>query len=233
MEKIMNKKLVDKIVWYIPFKNLRNDIRNFLVSLETNIRLPILMTEDERELFVKSISESKEYLEFGSGGSTFIVLKTTNANIISIESDINWINHMRDNKTIFEEEQFCRLKFVHIDIGEISIMGMPKDKSKLESYPKYSEEIFKILDKNHINKIDTVLIDGRFRVACVLNTILNCNKNIKIIIHDFFNREEYHILLNYLDTIEKSNSLGVFKIKENINTDEINKLIEKYKYNPR
>ncbi|MCZ9838861.1 hypothetical protein OFR22_13900 [Brachyspira hyodysenteriae] len=229
----MNKKLVDKIVWYIPFKNLRNDIRNFLVSLETNIRLPILMTEDERELFVKSISESKEYLEFGSGGSTFIVLKTTNANIISIESDINWINHMRDNKTIFEEEQFCRLKFVHIDIGEISIMGMPKDKSKLESYPKYSEEIFKILDKNHINKIDTVLIDGRFRVACVLNTILNCNKNIKIIIHDFFNREEYHILLNYLDTIEKSNSLGVFKIKENINTDEINKLIEKYKYNPR
>ncbi|WP_239657466.1 hypothetical protein [Brachyspira hyodysenteriae] len=113
----MNKKLVDKIVWYIPFKNLRNDIRNFLVSLETNIRLPILMTEDERELFVKSISESKEYLEFGSGGSTFIVLKTTNANIISIESDINWINHMRDNKTIFEEEQFCRLKFVHIDIG--------------------------------------------------------------------------------------------------------------------
>lgn len=49
----MNKKLVDKIVWYIPFKNLRNDIRNFLVSLETNIRLPILMTEDERELFVK------------------------------------------------------------------------------------------------------------------------------------------------------------------------------------
>ncbi|AUJ49060.1 hypothetical protein [Brachyspira hyodysenteriae] len=229
----MNKKLVDKIVWYIPFKNLRNDIRIFLVSLETNIRLPILMTEDERELFVKSISESKEYLEFGSGGSTFIVLKTTNANIISIESDINWINHMRDNKTIFEEEQFCRLKFVHIDIGEISIMGMPKDKSKLESYPKYSEEIFKILDKNHINKIDTVLIDGRFRVACVLNTILNCNKNIKIIIHDFFNREEYHILLNYLDTIEKSNSLGVFKIKENINTDEINKLIEKYKYNPR
>ncbi|MCZ9877131.1 hypothetical protein OFP88_13935 [Brachyspira hyodysenteriae] len=77
------------------------------------------------------------------------------------------------------------------------------------------------------------MIDGRFRVACVLNTILNCNKNIKIIIHDFFNREEYHILLNYLDTIEKSNSLGVFKIKENINTDEINKLIEKYKYNPR
>lgn len=229
----MNKKLVDKIVWYIPFKNLRNDIRNFLVSLETNIRLPILMTEDERELFVKSISESKEYLEFGSGGSTFIVLKTTNANIISIESDINWINHMRDNKTIFEEEQFCRLKFVHIDIGEISIMGMPKDKSKLESYPKYSEEIFKILDKNKIDKIDTVLIDGRFRVACTLNTILNCNENTKIIIHDFFNRDEYHIVLNYLDIIEKANTLGVFKIKENINKNEISNIIEQYKYNPK
>ncbi|MEI0489731.1 hypothetical protein [Brachyspira pulli] len=229
----MNKKLVDKIVWYMPFKNLRNDIRNFLLSLETNIRLPILMTEDERELFVKSISESKEYLEFGSGGSTFIALKTTKANITSVESDIDWINHMRDNKTIFEEEQFCRLKFVHIDVGEISAMGMPKDKSKIENYPKYSEEIFEILDQNKIDKIDTVLIDGRFRVACALNTILNCNKNTKIIIHDFFNREEYHVVLNYLDTVEKANTLGVFKIKENINKDEINKLIEQYKYNPQ
>ena len=174
----MNKNIVNKIVWYIPFKNLRNSIRFFLYSLEIDTRLPILMSENERELFVKSISESKEYLEFGSGGSTFIVLKTTKANVISIESDINWINHMRDNKTIFEEEQFCRLKFVHIDIGEISSIGMPKDKSKMESYPKYSEEIFKRLDKNKVDKIDTVLIDGRFRVACTLNTIINCNKNI-------------------------------------------------------
>lgn len=229
----MNHKIVNKIVWFIPFKNLRNNIRFFLYSLETNVRLPILMTENERELFVKSISESKEYLEFGSGGSTFIVLRTTKANVVSIESDINWINHMRDNKTIFEEEQFCRLKFVHIDIGEISSMGMPKDKSKIETYPKYSEEIFKILDKNKIDKIDTILIDGRFRVACTLNTILNCNKNTKIIIHDFFNREEYHIVLNYLDIIEKADTLGIFKLKENINKDEISKLIEQYKYNPQ
>ena len=65
----MNKKLVDKIVWYIPFKKLRNNMRFFLYSLEIDMRLPILMTEKERELFVKSISESKEYL-YDSFGTT-------------------------------------------------------------------------------------------------------------------------------------------------------------------
>ncbi|WP_232473249.1 hypothetical protein [Brachyspira sp. SAP_772] len=69
------------------------------------------------------------------------------------------------------------------------------------------------MSKEEMNNIDTILVDGRFRVACVLNSIFYC-RNAVIIIHDFFNREYYNVLLNYLDIVEKADTLGVFKIKK-------------------
>ncbi|WP_107927272.1 hypothetical protein [Brachyspira hampsonii] len=33
----MNKKVIDDIVWYIPFKKLRNAIREYLLNISNNI----------------------------------------------------------------------------------------------------------------------------------------------------------------------------------------------------
>ncbi|MEI0844742.1 hypothetical protein R4M06_12415 [Brachyspira pilosicoli] len=259
------EKIINDIVWWIPFKSLRNAVREYLLyninlnaellkeiknsnknykelnnkidNLEEyikklNIKLPLYMSNDEKELFIKYIKNSKNYIEFGSGGSTFIVSKMTNANIISIEGDPNWIEYMRNNNTIFEAEQTSRLKFYYIDIGKVGYWSRPIDNSAEELYPNYSKYVFTKLNKDEINDIDTILIDGRFRVACALNSIFYC-RNAKIIIHDFFNREYYNILLNYLDIIEKVDTLGVFKIKKDINFYEVEKLINEYAYDIR
>ena len=60
--------------------------------------------------------------------------------------------------------------------------------------------------------------------------IIKPNDNLIILFHDFWNREHYHVVLKYLETIDRADSLGVFKVKENINKDEIFQLYEKYKY---
>ena len=215
---------IDAIVWWIPFKNLRNAVRNFLnkiaedfeelKKLKLNSTKPI-MTDLERELFINTARNSKYYLEFGGGGSTFLVLKSTDAKVVCVEGDINWINHMRMNYFIYEQELLCRLKFYHVYIGKIRDTSYPIDNSEYDKYPNYSSKIFECIDKE---KIDTVFIDGRFRVACALQSIINLNKNIVIIIHDFFDRDYYHVLLNY---------------KEKINYDEIKELIKRYQYDLR
>lgn len=112
-------------------------------------------------------------------------------------------------------------------------MGYPIEDVN-ESYTKYSSEIFNALEKNNY-KIDTVFIDGRFRVACTLKSIEKFynNKDLRIIIHDFWNREHYHIVLNYLDVVDKVDTLGVFKIKENINFDKLKNDYDEYKNNPK
>ena len=241
------KKDIDNIVWWIPFKKLRNSVRNFLNSLfdlnlsimesklynDKFISTKPIMTDKERKLFIDTIVDSKYYLEFGAGGSTFLALKTTNAKVFSVEADSNWINYMRKNYFIYEQELLFRLVFYYIYIGEIKSISYPVDDSKQNNYPNYSSQIFKYLGDDIINKIDIVFIDGRFRVACALNSIINVNKNTKIIIHDFFDRDYYHILLNYLDIIEKSDSLGVFKIKDNMDYDEVKELVKLYCYDKR
>lgn len=133
-------------------------------------------SEAERKLFTSHILDTKNYLEFGCGGSTCLVLQVTNANIVSIDSDKKFINYL--NKRCFKKLQDkSRVRFIHIDIGKVKSWGRPKNNSKYDSWPKYSSLVFNVLDKKFIESIDTVFIDGRFRVACVLQTLMNCSKN--------------------------------------------------------
>ena len=72
----------------------------------------------------------------------------------------------------------------------------------------------------HFKNFDLVFVDGRFRVACVLQTILNC-KNPIILVHDYPDRGYYHIIEKYLNVIEAKNSLYVFRKKENISDEDV------------
>ena len=78
------------------------------------------------------------------------------------------------------------------------------------------------------------LIDGRFRVACTLKLILECHKNsdLKILIHDFWDREEYHVVLRYLDIVDKADTIGLFSIKEPVDLESVRTDYGAYKVNP-
>lgn len=210
---------------FIQIKNkflLKSDQKSISPKL-----FPIALSEKEKKFLIKHCQKCNNYLEFGSGGSTFLVLlNTAIKNITSIESDPNWISYLEKWDFIINKEKEERLKFKYINIGKVGFLGIPKDPEAKNLYPSYSNEIFKE-EKN----FDFVFIDGRFRVACALQTILNCNKNTTILIHDFNNREEYHCILKYLDILDTMDTMAIFKIKENINTQEILKDYETYKYN--
>lgn len=55
---------------------------------------PVGMTEKEQNFFIDNISGARNYLEYGTGGSTFLALQHSNANITAVESDPAWINYM-------------------------------------------------------------------------------------------------------------------------------------------
>ena len=224
---------IDTIVRYIPIKKLRNSIRNLLVAhFENKFDISILLTENEKLEYLNCIKKSNFYLEFGAGGSTYYALKNTNSIVISVESDLNWINYLRKNDYILSMENFNRLKFFHADIGEILSFGYPINKENNKNkYHNYYDGVFNLFIE-HLDKINVVFIDGRFRVACALNTILYCykNKDIIIMMNDFFNRENYHIVLKFLECIKHIDQLCIFRIKDNINHDEVKRTLEEYKY---
>lgn len=93
----------------------------------------------------------------------------------------------------------------------------------------YSQHVYDILGNEYTSKIDTLFIDGCFRVAC----ILNLGKNTVIIIHDFWNREDYHVVLKFLDKIDYLDSIGIFKQKNNIDKNLVMDIYNLYNYDYR
>ena len=192
---------------------------------------PWVMTKAEKAGFDKVIKNSKQYLEFGSGGSTIRAVLKSKARIWSVDSSKEWLKFMRKYIRIRIAEG-KRLDFYTSEIGKTKDWGFPVDDSAKDLFPKYSAAIFETLDSA---KLDTIFIDGRFRVACTLATILQIqgDREKTLMIHDFWHREHYHKVLEYLETVEKIDSLGIFKVKAEVDLDEVKQEYEHYKFDPR
>ena len=169
------------------------------------------MSDREKVLFKKYVSKSVHYAEFGSGGSTLYVDKQPNIlSCISVESDPAFADKIRSE---------CKKSSVcHADIGAVSGWGYPADTTPSDKWLNYS--------KYDVGTPDTILIDGRFRVACILQSCLT-HPNAVLMIHDFTNRPEYHCVLPYLNIIEVADTLVVATIQLN---DSIHELYERYKF---
>ena len=135
---------------------------------------------------------------------------------------------MREYRIVRKNEG-KRLSLFHENVGQTGSWGFPTNEDFKDLFPNYSSTIFNEIDTS---KIDTALVDGRFRVACTLKTILEChsNENLTILIHDFWNREKYHIVLQYLDVVDRADTLGVFSIKDDLDIGSAKKDYEKYKF---
>lgn len=214
---------------------IKNIARKIVVKFNPYSPYPIAydfrMSKKEIGLYDKIVSDSKHYLEFGLGGSTLRALQKSNAKIETIDTSKEWIGIIKKYWYI-RKNLNKKLTIHYIDIGPTKEWGYPIDDKNKEKFPLFSKSIFEKIDPK---KIDTVLVDGRFRVACTLRTIIKChsNKNLKIMIHDFWNRPHYHDVLKFLDVIDKSDTLGVFKVKKEFDFDLCQKLYEEYKYNPK
>jgi hypothetical protein len=76
---------------------------------------------------------------------------------------------------------------------------------------------------------DTILIDGRFRVACGLQCCIK-HPNATILMHDFTNRPEYHVLLNYMDIVKSVDTLVCVKVKLDNDKEKLLELYDTYKF---
>ena len=182
-----------------------------------------LLTENERLFFLLILATSKKYLEFGMGGSTLLAFNTLSIEkIVSVEHNSDWFKRISEFNGIKNEEK-KRIFLEYIDLGKL-IKNRPL-KQNIKKFSDYSSLVFQKFE----NDYDFVFIDGMFRVACVLQTILNCKKDIKIMIHDINYVIKYHIVYKYLEVIYSIDTMVLFCIKKNINIEEVKKDYEIYK----
>jgi hypothetical protein len=171
------------------------------------------MSPTETALFMDLLDSSTCYLEYGAGGSTLLAVRSASKQIVSIETDSAWIARLKQHEEIAAAITAHRLIFRHIDVGPVGEWGVPKGDEKLRNWPRYAMEPFISTDFD----FDTILVDGRFRVHCLL-AIVNCaTPKARVFLHDYGFRHGYTIAEKYFDTSSNVESSVILKIRSNIN----------------
>lgn len=168
------------------------------------------------------MEESKFLLEYGSGGSTLYASKFCEK-IMSVETDwkfYKFLQKMKPNNT----------QLLFVNVGKTKLYGVGK---KHETFlfennlcEEYSSSPWKLMKQKNP---DLVFIDGRYRVASLLYSLINNeNEKCQYIFDDYKNRPFYHIIDKYINLIDVCENTIFFEKKQNIDLKEIQYLIKIY-----
>lgn len=187
------------------------------------------MKPDEFQLFKELCAGKKVFLEYGSGGSTIYLLKN-NKDVYSVESNPEFFSYM-NSVSLVKKSLDRKLHYRYIDLGPTNKWGKPIATEKSINWSDYYSQIWKSINPAK-EKVDVIFIDGRFRVCCCLYSILKLVefnwKDTTLIIHDFWKRKDYHVVLKFLQEIKSSTTLASFKVKEGVNIEEVKAMLHEY-----
>jgi hypothetical protein len=164
------------------------------------------MSEAETSCYQSLLKRGHSVVEFGAGGSTVFAVTRGVSRIVSVESDRTWIERLRSKVEIATAEKEGRLTLIHAEVGPVDRYGAPADASMSHQWPDYA-----LAPWHSGGDPDVVLVDGRFRVACITQTVLRCKRTTLIAVHDFWTRPGYHEALRVLEWVSSVGSLGVFR----------------------
>lgn len=174
----------------------------------------------EVAMFIRKLKTIKNnYFEFGVGGSTELACLiseslTSKFNIYAVDSVEEWINKVKEKSCIKNMLINNKINFTLINTGKVGAFGVPLEHDKKSLYPSYSNAIKQL--HNESIPIDLILVDGRFRQSCVLNSLL-VYPNAEVLIHDFYepsHHRNYKHLQQYAYVLESADTLVHLKRKD-------------------
>jgi hypothetical protein len=180
-------------------------------------------------LFVKHVMGKRNYLEWGAGGSTQFAPFIVSGKAYSVEHVPEWCYHLRSENTLIKSAvELGKLEIIcvhhQISLGD---WGYPSRNASLVDIQGLQR---KYVNAAGVNKFDFVLIDGRFRVACALSLLLKdmLNDGSKVMIHDFHQRPQYEVILDFYDVVEPSSDRATAIILSPKATIDENSLLREY-----
>lgn len=154
------------------------------------------------------------YLEYGAGGSTRIAASLGVPHVFSVESDAAWAEAVRREVSHAPRGGFVKVRTV--DIGATGRFGYPVGRESVETWPDYPIAIWRDIEEQNVTP-DVVLIDGRFRVACFLVSLLKCRPGTLVLFDDYVGREKrYGLVEELLKPVDIKDRMALFVVPERL-----------------
>ncbi|MGV3551558.1 hypothetical protein [Rhizobium sp.] len=162
------------------------------------------------DFFKGKMAAAKFYLEFGSGGSTVLAAKSGKRGF-SVDSDRFFLRDV--NKKIKGTSH--QMKLYHADVGSTGLWGRPKDqkhtRKNLERWRNYVEAPFRDIGDDFY---DLILVDGRWRVACAMNTLREgaARKATFTLLFDDYKRKAYHKIEQFAEVTQMAGRMAAIEV---------------------
>ena len=166
-----------------------------------------LLDDESVAWLAKRLRSAKLFLEFGSGGST-VLANRLGVPSVTVESDRFYAAVVR--KLLPSPR---RAKILTPRMGVTREWGMPIF-GKARKGPRYVRAPF---DQLKGDFPDLVFVDGRYRVACVLETArqaAEARRKATVLLDDYDQRPSYHVLEKHLGKPERVGRAASFLIGE-------------------
>lgn len=190
-----------------------------LFTKNTNETAALLFDGDDA-LFLEKSTKARIFGEYGAGQSTAWVLENTSCTIYSVDTSDEWVQKVRSGAG-----DSSRLDIRHVDLGPVGDWGRPKTYEFRNNFTTYVNSIWE-----RDEKPDLVLIDGRFRVACFLSSLIHADAGTIIIFDDYTNRPHYRIVEEFLDPVSTCGRQACFVVSGDLNQDDVSTMLEQFRY---
>lgn len=158
------------------------------------------------------------YLEYGTGGSTVLAASLDVGTLIAVESDRDWLTLVRDRLDLPADT--ARRFLLHADIGPTKALGYPVSAAHWQRYRTYAMMPWTLCRQRGLVP-DLVLVDGRFRVACFLASLLHARPGCAILFDDYAERPYYHTVTRFLPRPRMIDRMAEFAVPPAFDRDAV------------
>jgi hypothetical protein len=192
------------------------------------------MSRAETALLRAFVEGKPQFVEYGCGGSTVLGISLARR-VISVDGDQTWIERLSAQPAIAEALGTGNLRLLHVDIGPVGEWSRPLDRSTAPRWPAYWGAPWRLLQaegrlpprpgalrgllglaRTPAGGECVVLVDGRFRVACALEAARWIGPADIVLVHDFWPRKPYHVILEYFVPIARAGTLVALSLRQGI-----------------
>lgn len=174
---------------------------------EPSAAFPLSFPPEVAELVRARYAAATVILEYGSGGSTLLAAGLPGKLIFSVESDRAWALALQTRIDLADLPSPVTIQ--HADIGPTGRWGRPLDDSHWHKYHHYP---LRIWSEPYFRQPDLILIDGRFRAACLVAACLHVTRPTTVLFDDYTDRPAYHVVERLVKPVLTVGRMAEFQI---------------------
>lgn len=182
------------------------------------------MPEAETAHLTMRYGEARVILEYGSGGSTWIASQMPGKLVFSVESDRDYARKLRHE--ILTGAPKSQVIVQHVDIGPTAAWGRARDESQWRNFHRYPNAIW---DQPFFRHPDVILIDGRFRTACLMTAMLRITRPVLVLFDDYGDRPRYRLVERLVRPVRMIGRMAEFALTPGMAKEaDLGFMIEQY-----